>query len=223
LLKQSYFYFKFYSNEIYKQAAKNPSLYFIVDVLTAELKKITILISEETWDNQLQEHLLKEILQLDNPPDYSKEELDQSVNNGVRVLQIGLALHFIKINNINFAETIVSDVLDDLAFFDNQTYLKLMEGLYNRIRFSGPTFWEDTDRGNTNIYYTPDSDKIDDFKKILSKQMKGRLEKLDRDVQFLRLELDKLNSKKDQTAIEKEKIVDLESKINTRRKTFFKS
>ena len=223
LLKQGYFYFKFYSNEIYKQAAKNPSLYFIVDVLTAELKKITILISEETWDNQLQEHLLKEILQLDNPPDYSKEELDQSVNNGVRVLQIGLALHFIKINNINFAETIVSDVLDDLAFFDNQTYLKLMEGLYNRIRFSGPTFWEDTDRGNTNIYYTPDSDKIDDFKKILSKQMKGRLEKLDRDVQFLRLELDKLNSKKDQTAIEKEKIVDLESKINTRRKTFFKS
>ena len=65
--------------------------------------------------------------------------------------------------------------------------------------------------------------QIDDFKKILSKQMKGRLEKLDRDVQFLRLELDKLNSKKDQTAIEKEKIVDLESKINTRRKTFFKS
>ena len=223
LLKQSYFYFKFYSNEIYKQAAKNPSLYFIVDVLTAELKKITILISEKTWDNQLQEHLLKEILQLDNPPDYSKEELDQSVNNGVRVLQIGLALHFIKINNINFAETIVSDVLDDLAFFDNQTYLKLMEGLYNRIRFSGPTFWEDTDRGNTNIYYTPDSDKIDDFKKILSKQMKERLEKLDRDVQFLRLELDKLNSKKDKTAIEKEKIIDLEGKINTRRKTFFKS
>jgi hypothetical protein len=223
LLKQSYFYFKFYSNEIYKQAAKNPSLYFIVDVLTAELKKITILISEKTWDNQLQEHLIKEILQLDNPPDYSKEGLDQSVNNGVRVLQIGLALHFIKINNINFAETIVSDVLDDLAFFDNQTYLKLMEGLYNRIRFSGPTFWEDTDRGNTNIYYTPDSNKIDDFKKILSKQMKGRLEKLERDVQFLRLELNKLESKKDQTPTEKEKIIELEGKINTRRKTFFMS
>jgi len=47
LLKQGYFYFKFYSNEIYKQAAKNPSLYFIVDVLTAELKKITVLISKK--------------------------------------------------------------------------------------------------------------------------------------------------------------------------------
>ena len=221
LLKQGYFYFKFYSNEIYKQAANNPSLYFIVDVLTTELKKISILISEKEWDIELQEHLLKEILQLDNPPDYPKDDLDQSVNNGVRVLQIGLALHYIKIENFDFAETIVSDVLDDLAFFDNQTYLNLMEGLYNRIKFSGPTFWEDTDRGNTNIYFSPDSDKIDDFKKILSKQMKKRLEKLDRDVQFLRLELDKLKSKEEKTTLEKEKIIDLEEKINTRRKTFF--
>ena len=221
LLKQGYFYFKFYSNEIYKQAANNPSLYFIVDVLTTELKKISILISENDWDNELQEHLLKEILQLDNPPDYPKEDLDQSVNNGVRVLQIGLALHYIKIKKLDFAETIVSDVLDDLAYFDNQTYLNLMEGLYNRIRFSGPTFWEDTDRGNTNIYYSPDSDKIDDFKKILSNQMKDRLAKLDRDVQFLRLELDKLKSKKDHTPDEKTKINELEIKINTRRKTFF--
>ena len=221
LLKQGYFYFKFYSNEIYKQAANNPSLYFIVDVLTTELKKISILISEKEWDIELQEHLLREILQLDNPPDYPKDDLDQSVNNGVRVLQIGLALHYIKIENFDFAETIVSDVLDDLAFFDNQTYLNLMEGLYNRIKFSGPTFWEDTDRGNTNIYFSPDSDKIDDFKKILSKQMKKRLEKLDRDVQFLRLELDKLKSKKEKTSLEKEKIIDLEEKINTRRKTFF--
>ncbi len=221
LLKMGYFYFKFYSNEIYKQAANNPSLYFIVDVLTTELKKISILISEKNWDLELQEHLLKEILQLDNPPDYPKDDLDQSVNNGVRVLQIGLALHYIKIENLDFAETIVADVLDDLAYFDNQTYLNLMEGLYNRIKFSGPTFWEDTDRGNTNIYFSPDSDKIDDFKKILSKQMKGRLEKLDRDVQFLRLELDKLSSKEEKTQLEKEKIIELEEKINTRRKTFF--
>ena len=221
LLKMGYFYFKFYSNEIYKQAANNPSLYFIVDVLTTELKKISIIISEKNWDLELQEHLLKEILQLDNPPDYPKDDLDQSVNNGVRVLQIGLALHYIKIKNLDFAETIVADVLDDLAYFDNQTYLNLMEGLYNRIKFSGPTFWEDTDRGNTNIYYSPDSDKIDDFKKMLSKQMKGRLEKLDRDVQFLKLELDKLSSKEEKTPLEKEKIIELEEKINTRRKTFF--
>ena len=37
----------------------------------------------------------------------------------------------------------------------------------NRLLFSGPTFWEDTDRGNLNIYYTSDQDQIDDFKKLL--------------------------------------------------------
>ena len=161
---------------------------------------------------------------MDNPPDYPKDKLDQNVNNGVRVLQIGLALHYIKIEKPKFAEIIISDVLDDLAYFDNKTYLDLMDGLYNRIRFSGPTFWEDTDRGNTNIYFSPDSDIIDDFKKILSKQMKKRLTELDRDVQFLRLELDQLQAKdKDGklTQTEKTKIIELEEKISTRRKTFF--
>ncbi len=56
---------------------------------------------------------------------------------------------------------------------------------------------------------------------MLSKQMKERLAKLDRDVQFLRLELDKLSSKEEKTPLEKEKIIELEEKINTRRKTFF--
>ncbi len=224
LLKQGYFYFKYYGNEIYKHAANNPSLYFIVDTLTSELKKISIIISEREWDNEIQEHLLGVILQLDNPPDYPKDKLDQNVNNGVRVLQIGLALHYIKIEKPKFSEIIISDVLDDLAYFDNKTYLDLMDGLYNRIRFSGPTFWEDTDRGNTNIYFSPDSDIIDDFKKILSKQMKERLTELDRDVQFLRLELDQLQAKdKDGklTQTEKTKIIELEEKISTRRKTFF--
>ena len=51
--------------------------------------------------------------------------------------------------------------------------------------------------------------------------MKDRLAKLDRDVQYLRLDLDKLKSKKDHTPDEKTKINELEIKINTRRKTFF--
>jgi len=204
--------------------ANNPSLYFIVDTLTSELKKISILISEKEWDDELQEHLLGEILQLDSPPDYPKDDLDQNVNNGVRVLQIGLALHYIKIDKPKFTEKVISDVLDDLAFFDNKTYLNLMEGLYNRIRFSGPTFWEDTDRGNTNIYYSPDSGLIDDFKKILSKQMKKRLDELDRDVQFLRLELDKLQTKDKEgklTQAEAAQMTELAGQISTRRKTFF--
>ena len=224
LLKQGYFYFKWYGNEIYKHAANNPALYFIVDTLTSELKKVCIHISEKGWDDDIQEHLLGEILQLDNPPDYSKDEIDQNVNNGVRVLQIGLALHYLKIDKKDYAEKIVNDVLDDLAYFDTKRFQKTMEGLYARIKFSGPTFWEDTDRGNTNIYYSPDAEYIDDFKKIFSENMKKRLNALDRDVQFLKLELDKLQTRDkngEATVSDKSRISELTEQINTRRKTFF--
>ena len=50
--------------------------------------------------------------------------------------------------------------------------------------------------------------------------MKDRLAKLDRDVQFLRLELDKLKSKKDQTPDEKAKINELELKLIPEEKHF---
>ena len=66
-----------------------------------------------------------------------------------------------------------------------------------------------------------EDNKKESRKKILYKQKKGRLEKLDREVQFIRLELDKLSSKEEKTPLEKEKIIELEEKINTRRKTFF--
>ena len=65
---------------------------------------------------------------------------------------------------------------------------------------------------------------IDDFKKILSKQMKKRLDKLDRDVQFLRLELDKLQTKDKEgklTQAEAAQMTELAGQISTRRKTFF--
>jgi hypothetical protein len=41
-----------------------------------------------------------------------------------------------------------------------------MSTIFARLQFSGPTFWEDTDRGNLNIYYTPYQDEINSFKKI---------------------------------------------------------
>ena len=35
------------------------------------------------------------------------------------------------------------------------------------MRFAGPTFWEDTDRGNLNIFFSPDKDEITPFKERL--------------------------------------------------------
>jgi len=52
------------------------------------------------------------------------------------------------------------DVLDDLEVLGEATFSQVIEMTSNRLLFSGPTFWEDTDRGNLNIYYTSDQDQI---------------------------------------------------------------
>ena len=89
-------YFRIYGIENFKHGKNSPALYFIVDVIATEMKKLLEKVYNEKWDRDLQAHLLGEILQVDNPPDVNKEDLDQGVliNNGVRILQIGLALFY---------------------------------------------------------------------------------------------------------------------------------
>ncbi len=221
-LKQCCFYLKYYGNDIYRCAANSHSLYFIVDTLTAELRKIAILLSEEKWNKDIQEEILDIILQMDNPPDYNKDTLDQSVNNGVRILQIGLALHYLKVGEQEFAEKIVLDSLEDLAYIDEQTYLLMLERLYERIRRSGKTFWEDTDRGNTNIYFSPDAEYIDNYSILVQSQIKLQLQELNRGATKLKQDLLKLRSKTEPVSVEdQDKINNLLKRITNHRKTFF--
>jgi hypothetical protein len=221
-LKQCCFYLKYYGNELYRYADSNYALYFIVDTLTAELKKIAVLLSDKQWGQNLQEEVLDIILQMDNPPDYSKDTLDQSVNNGVRILQIGLALHYLKSNHEDFAKKIILDSLEDLAYIDEKTYLLMLEKLYNRIRVGGPSFWEDTDRGNTNIYFSPDADQIEKYSSLVHHQMKKQLSKLQRSVSTLKDELKLLRKEEGPLTAEKqERILAMQERIANRRKTFF--
>jgi hypothetical protein len=67
----------------------------------------------------------------------------------------------------DFVDRIAKDVLDDLEALGEATFSQVIEMTSNRLLFSGPTFWEDTDRGNLNIYYTSDQEQIDGFKQRL--------------------------------------------------------
>jgi len=218
--------FKFYANDIYKNAEANPSLYFIVDTLTFELRKCQVLIHEKNWDPKDQMDLLKLVLQLDQPPSYSKDVVDKGIlggNNGTRRIQIGLALFYLSVGNTKFAETIAEDYLDDLAYFDEKTFKQNVNTQCFLLSIFGPTFWEDTDRGNLNIYFAPEKDQLESFKELLFKLMDKRLETLERDAKFLSLEVDKLMQKRGKqdgylNDADKERMEDLKRKIEAREK-----
>ncbi|MBF0350855.1 MAG: hypothetical protein HQM11_07465 [SAR324 cluster bacterium] len=172
-VKRCFMYLRIYGTEIFKHGRSAPAMYFIVDVFASEMKKILILVYSQKWAPEVQEGLLKEMLMVDNPPDFNKEDLDRGVlmNNGVRVLQIGLALFYLREGVNDFVQKIVVDVLDDLSFMGENVFQRVIDMTMNRLKFSGPTFWEDTDRGNLNIYYTPDQNQIDTFKEWLGREM----------------------------------------------------
>ncbi len=226
MVKYCYDKFKFYANDIYKNAANNPSLYFIVDTLTFELRKCQVLIHESDWEEEDQMDLLKLILQLDKPPGYSKEDVDKGIlggNNGTRRIQIGLALFYISVSKKEFAVAIAEDYLDDLAYFDEKTFKQNANTQCFLLSIFGPTFWEDTDRGNLNIYFAPEKDQLEPFKELLFSLMDKRLEALERDAQFLSLEVDKLMQKRQKqdgylNETDKERLEDLQRKIAAREK-----
>ena len=227
MAKYCYDKFKFYANDIYKNAISNPALYFIVDTLTFELRKCQVLIHEKKWNDEDQMALLKLILQLDKPPGFSKENVDKGIlggNNGTRRIQIGLALFYLSIKKHDFASAIAEDYLDDLAYFDEKTFKTIVNTQCFLLSIFTPTFWEDTDRGNFNIYFAPEKNQIEPFKELLFSLMDKRLEELERNVQFLSLEVDKLMQKRQRqdgylNDVDKDRMEDLQRKIAARQKS----
>lgn len=172
--KRSFRYLRNYGTEIFKYGRTSPSMYFIVDVFAAEMKRILILAHEQSWPLEIQGELLNEMLQIDSPPDIEGNfDRAQVVNNGVRVLQIGLGLFYLREGVLGFVERIIADLLDDLEFLGERTFRRGIELTCDRLKKSSPTFWEDTDRGNLNLYYTPDREQVDTFRDLIYKQMES--------------------------------------------------
>ena len=86
-VKKCFMYLRMYGIEIARQFAGVPSVYFNVAVIACEMKKLLEQIYNDRWDMEIQTALVNEILQVDNPPDFNKEDLDQGImikNGSVR-------------------------------------------------------------------------------------------------------------------------------------------
>jgi hypothetical protein len=161
-------YFVFYGQQCFNAIQRAKSLAFILDVLAFEMQKLLLKIYQENWDRELQEEILQKFLVFDNFQDMDKNFAVQffSQNHGIRLLHIGLALFYLNQHEDEFALKIAKDTVQDMDMMGETLFNKTMSTIYARLQFSGPTFWEDTDRGNLNIYYTPYQDEMSSFKKI---------------------------------------------------------
>nr|WP_238718392.1 hypothetical protein [Petrachloros mirabilis] len=169
---QSFYYLRSYGNEIYAYGRTSPAMYFIVDVFAAEMKKILIQVYYQHWPLSTQRHLLEEMLQVDSPPEVDvSASKPRHLNHGVRALQIGLALFYLKVEQLEFVERIIADILEDLEILGEPAFRQAIAGICDRIRNAQPTFWEDTDRGTANLYYAPERDQLSRFCNLLEARL----------------------------------------------------
>ena len=164
-VKTCFFYFTFYNAECFKAVRYAPAVGFILDVIATEMQKVVIHIQELGWEDEVHDALLKSFLLLDNPTGSEREQLVAffSFSHGIRLLHIGLALHYLSQGDEARARLIAKDTLQDRQLLGEAVFLKNMKIIFARLKFSGPKFWEDTDRGNLNIYYSPHADLLDSF------------------------------------------------------------
>jgi hypothetical protein len=155
-------YLKLYSTEIYRHSLTIPAFKFLVDVCVAEMRTILQYISISKWPAKDQRHVLDMMLTMDDAPP-SQTILPGATparSIGVRVIQLGLALFYIKRGQNKLVAAILEDFIGPTTRTEIQDLTSLMWTIVNRIQTEPETFWEVTDRGNRNIYHCPYTDAI---------------------------------------------------------------
>lgn len=168
LVKKAMRYLKMYGSEIFRNSQTQQTLAFINDVFTFEMKEVLILISELGWERDTQRQLLCELLEMDDLLVKAPNATSDTVfTSGVRTLQAGLALFYIYQQDYELAAMVVDDIADDIEGVDPMKAAGMVDVICKRIESAEPTFWEDTDRGNNNIYYSPHKLQISELQFML--------------------------------------------------------
>jgi hypothetical protein len=169
-------YLKMYSAEVYQHSESIPAFKFLVDVCVAEMRTILQYLSINKWPEKDQRHVLDMLLKMDDAPDANALPAGVAPTRsvGVRVIQLGLALFYMKRGQTRLVDAILDDFIDLTTGVGIDELSSLMWTVVNRLQTEPEVFWEVTDRGNQNIYYCPYTDAIPDlmdrFQQEISKE-----------------------------------------------------
>lgn len=159
--------------ELYKLCIDQPHFRFLIDALHKELQVILIRLNHHGFDIEFQEKILKIFAHL-QPEDSHYDNLENLKSDGTRLIQIALILYYLDRNRKNLANYLLDDMINHLIKvkeLSKNDIVHIVVDDCKRINETTPTFWEDTDRGNANIYYSPEKNQVTNFVKLFHKKM----------------------------------------------------
>lgn len=165
-------YLGIYGEEMYKRSRKSKSLEFGVEVIAAEMSKVLKLVCKQQWPLPLQLELLQALMSVDRQPELHEDGDDpqSAVILGVRLIQVGLALFYVETGTTDAVRLIIDNLHHDHGGPGSDRFCKMIEIVLRRLQSVSAGFWEDTDRGNESLYYTPLTSHIDQFQRLLAER-----------------------------------------------------
>jgi hypothetical protein len=157
-------HFVFYANEIAGLAHAEPLFVFLIEAFSWELKKILVAVYEEGFPRPFQRTLLDLFRHVRRrkglPPQFSS-------HGNERLIQIALGLYYFSRGDLEFTEFVVSGIRESLSDLPPSDGRELVLGECDLLAEQREQFWEETDQGNRNIFFSNDTRHLKEFRQHL--------------------------------------------------------
>ncbi|XOV93324.1 MAG: hypothetical protein ACFHWX_01180 [Bacteroidota bacterium] len=168
-VKQCCQYLTYYGKEIYKLSLNYPHFIFLIDSFASEIQRILILMNQYSYPKKIQMEVLQIYATIE--PTIQEAYLDRARNNNARSVKIALILFYLHKKESEFVEELILDIIDDLRYFESGEVLEIIKKDCFFLQDSKPNFWEFSDRGDNNIYFTPFKNHLNEFYKLFKQRL----------------------------------------------------
>lgn len=168
-VKLCFQYFCFYLNEVIRLSLSDPMFIVLVNSLAEKLKDILIASNQHDFQRNNQAAML--IMLTKSSPMKHQLMLDKKVDiSGFRIIQIAICLFYQSVGEEAYCEYMMNTILRDIESLGSENPIEMVDRDCERLLQEPEQFWEDTNQGNKNMFYTPHKDQIPLFKgKIIAK------------------------------------------------------
>jgi len=152
----------YYGKEVYKLSLDEQHFVFLIDCFASEVQKILMALSNADASKKLQLRILKIYANLE-PEIHDRSHLKRVRHDTSRSIKIGLILFYLEKKESEFVHQLIQDIQDDLRYFNQAEILRIVKKDCSFLISNQSTFWEYTDRGDKNIYFSPHKNQLSTF------------------------------------------------------------
>ena len=178
-------YFTFYANEVGKLVASEPWFVFLIESFAIELKKTLMSLHLNDFSREQQVVILRMFNDLNIGKKTGLHE-PWIHNSGLRLIQISLCLFYMNRQEYKFMEMTVASIVKDLRTLTRNQITQIITQDCDRIRAEREDFWEETDQGSRNIYYSPHKAELGAFHDYVSEKIEHIFASVDAEFAFIK-------------------------------------